>query len=260
MQTLVDRGMVPFGALLLALLLLANEIGYRLGRIRAAAAPKEAEGNIGMLTAGMLGLLAFTLSLTISIAEQRFEARRDRVVTEANAIGTAWLRAGLVKGDAGPELRREIEDYTRLRLDYAQMGPDPAREARLNAETNAAQTRIWRIAQDAALRDPNPVMAGVIASLNDTFDAALAERYAYESKVPSHILWLLLAGSLLAVSAVGTQLGLGPQRHLVLSVLLMLMWTGGMLLVIDLNRARDGHIRVDTAPLVWTLQGFGPAK
>ena len=130
------------------------------------------------------------------------------------------------------------------------------REAALNAETNAAQARIWALAQAAVQRDPNPVMAGLVAALNETFDAALSQRFAYESRAPAHIQWLLLAGSLLSVGAIGVQLGLGPQRHLVLSVLLMMMWTGGMLLIVDLNRPRQGKIRVDPAPLVWTLQGF----
>jgi hypothetical protein len=180
------------------------------------------------------------------------------VVVEANAIGTAWLRAGLVRGAEGPELRRLLEEYARLRLDYMQAGPNAEREAALNRATAAAQAAIWAPAQAAALRDPTPVMAGVIASLNDTFDAALSQRYAFESRVPAHILWLLLGGSVLAVGAVGGQLGLGPQRHLVLSVLLMAMWTGGMLLIVDLNRPRQGQIRVDAAPMIWTLQGFGP--
>src|SRR3712207_1874890 len=115
LSTLADRGLLPLGALLLALLLASNEIGYRLGRRRAAQRTEAQETNMGMLTTGMLGLLAFTLGLTISIAESRYEARRDLVVTEANAIGTAWLRAGFVRGPEGAEIRRELEDYTRVR-------------------------------------------------------------------------------------------------------------------------------------------------
>jgi hypothetical protein len=258
-----DRGLIPLGALLLALLLTANELGYRFGRWRASIAPDPAETNIGLLTTGMVGLLAFTLGMTISIAEQRFEARRDQVMTEANAIGTAWLRAGLVKGEAGPEMRRQIEDYARLRLDYAQAGFDPPREAAMNATTNTQQTAIWRLAQTAAERDPTPIMASVIAALNEMFDATLAQRYAFESRTPVHIVLLLLVGSLMTVCALGVQLGYGPHRYLMLSVLLMGMWTGGMLLIVDLNRPREGNIRAETAPLVWTLQGFGstaPAK
>lgn len=259
LTTLADRGLLPLGALLLALLLLANEIGYRLGRWRASVAPESTDANLGMLTAGMLGLLAFTLGLTISIAEQRFEARRDQVLAEANTIGTAWLRAGLVRGPEAAELRRELEDYARIRLDYTRAGLDPEREAALDAATGAAQTRIWQLMETVAQRDPNPLTAGLATALTDAFDAALGQRFAYESRVPPHIQWLLLAGFLLSVGAVGVQLGLGPHRHLMLSVLLMVMWTGGMLLIIDLNRPRQGQIRVDPAPLVWTLQGFGTA-
>ena len=252
---LAERGLLPLGAFLLALLLLANEIGYRIGRWRAAARLEDAESNIGVLTAGMLGLLAFTLGLTISITKSRYEARRDLVMTEANAIGTAWLRAGLVRGAEGPEIRRELEEYTRIRLDYTRAGHDPVAEAALNAATNAAQTRIWTLAQAAALREPNPLMAGLITSLNETFDSALSQRFAYESRAPSiscGCCWPARCSR----SARWDQPGLGPQRHLVLSVLLMMMWTGGMLLITDLNRPRQGQIRVDPAPLVWTLQGF----
>jgi hypothetical protein len=34
------------------------------------------------------------------------------------------------------------------------------------------------------------------------------------------------------------------------------MWAGGMALIADLNRPRIGAIRVDPAPLVWTIQSF----
>jgi hypothetical protein len=34
------------------------------------------------------------------------------------------------------------------------------------------------------------------------------------------------------------------------------MWTGGMMLILNLNQPRLGSIRVDPAPLIWTIQGF----
>jgi hypothetical protein len=38
------------------------------------------------------------------------------------------------------------------------------------------------------------------------------------------------------------------------------MLSGGMMLIIDFNRPRDGLTRIDTAPLVWAIQGFAPAS
>jgi hypothetical protein len=60
------------------------------------------------------------------------------------------------------------------------------------------------------------------------------------------------------MGALGYQFGLVGARHPVLVSLLLAMWTGGMALIMDLNQPRLGSIRVDPAPLIWTIQGFVP--
>ncbi len=92
---LIDFSLVLFGAMVAAVLFAANEIGYRIGvhRMRRRPAGEHEHIGIGTITAGMLGLLAFTLSLTINIAQNRYEARRGLVLQEANSIQTAWLRS-----------------------------------------------------------------------------------------------------------------------------------------------------------------------
>lgn len=243
---------------LFALLILSCELGFRVGQAIGRRAPVSGEvPGIGAITAGMLGLLAFTLALSISIAQGRFEARRGMVVTEANAIGTAWLRAGLVEGAEGPEIRRLLADYTRLRIDYTTHGPDPAGIAGLDAATGTMQAAIWREMTGLAQRLPNPITASLAASLNEVFDAALSQRFAFESRVPSEILWMQLTGSVLAIGALGYQLGRDGRRFPILSTLLIAMWVGGMLLIVDLSRPREGDITPDPRPLVWTLEGFG---
>src|SRR5438309_9433353 len=75
---MIDTSLVLFGGLVVVLLYAANEIGFRGGRWRAHHRPAQDRdlAGIGTITAGMLGLLAFTLSLTINIAQNRFELRR----------------------------------------------------------------------------------------------------------------------------------------------------------------------------------------
>lgn len=252
----------PLALVLLGTLLLCCEFGFRVGRMVSRRRGRDAEvPGIGTVTAGMLGLLAFTLGLSISIAQGRFDARRGLVVEEANAIGTAWLRAGLVEGTEGQEIRRLLAEYTQVRLDYTATAVDAAHVARLNAATNTLQTAIWREMTALALRQPNPITSSLAGALNAVFDMSLAQRFAYESRVPSEILWMLLAGSVLSIGAMGYQLGLGGHRFPLLSTLLIAMWVGGMVLITDLNRPREGHIKPDPKPLVWTLQGFGvPAR
>ena len=69
-----------------------------------------------------------------------------------------------------------------------------------------------------------------------------------------------MAGSLLAIGAMGYHLGVSGARQVVLTSLLLVMWAGGMVLIADLNRPRVGVILVDPAPLVWAIQGFGEAR
>ena len=57
----------------------------------------------------------------------------------------------------------------------------------------------------------------------------------------------------------GNDTGVG-SRQPGLSVLLLGVWTLAIVLIIDIDRPQSGQVRISPAPLVWTLQGFGPAK
>ena len=85
-------------------------------------------------------------------------------------------------------------------------------------------------------------------------------RRNFTSHVPAYVLRLLLTVSIFAVGAVGYGFGLVGSRQPGLSVLLLGVWTLAIVLIIDIDRPQTGQVRIDPAPLVWTLQGFGPAK
>jgi hypothetical protein len=253
--------LVPVFIAIFLCLILASEIGYQTGRWSERSHPhrdREVTG-IGSITTGMFGLLAFCLGLTISIAQDRYEARRELVVQEANAIGTAWLRAKLADGEDGPAILADVAEYAKVRLDYA-AAPTADPEPGLIARTSALQDDIWKHVQRLTQRAPTPITASLVASLNDMFDASASQRFAFDSRVPGHLPLMLFGGALLAIGAMGFSLGLAGTRQLVLLWLMLLMWTGGMVLIIDLSRPRIGLVRVDASPLVWTLEGFAPAS
>ena len=80
-------------------LLLALEIGFRLGVRRSGRSDESDCTHIGSLLASVLGLLALLLSFTFFMAQSRFDVRKTLVLDEANAIGTAYLRADFLPGD-----------------------------------------------------------------------------------------------------------------------------------------------------------------
>jgi uncharacterized membrane protein len=76
----------------LAVILALSELGWQLG-VRAEG---EGGSNLTTLESAMLGLLALMIAFTFSMALTRFDARRDALLNEANAIGTTALRARLL--------------------------------------------------------------------------------------------------------------------------------------------------------------------
>lgn len=256
--TLLDQGEFVFAVVIIVVLVMAEDIGHRLGRWRAARREfQEREAStIGAMTAGMLTLLAFALGLSISIALERFNSRRDLVVEEANAIGTAWLDARAIGAPESSEVAKLLEKYGKVRLAYTALRQDPTTEDALLARTSALQSEIWRAVTPLVQRSPNPVTATLMQALTVTFDAASAQRAAFANQVPRAIVWALIAGSVLSMGALGFQVATGGRRQLALALLLAVMWTGAMVLVTDLGEPRIGAIVPNPAPLLWTIEGL----
>jgi hypothetical protein len=81
--------------LFLILLLIPMEVGFRLGSRRGRSQPvPEAESRGDITLNGMLTLLALMLAFTYSFCVSRADLRKKAIITEVNAIGTAFLRAG----------------------------------------------------------------------------------------------------------------------------------------------------------------------
>ncbi|MGH7068116.1 MAG: hypothetical protein ACREFO_09745 [Acetobacteraceae bacterium] len=259
--TLLNHGAFVFAVVIIGVLVVAEDIGHRLGRWRAARREfQEREAStIGAITAGMLTLLAFALGLSVSIALERYNTRRDLVVEEANVIGTAWLDAGAIGAPEGSEVPKLLETWGRLRLAYTTLRQDQAAEDALLTRTNTLQSEIWQAFMRLVQRSPNPVTATLMQALTATFDAASAQRAAFANQVPRAIVWALIAGSVLSMGALGFQVATGGRRQLALALLLAVMWTGAMVLVTDLGEPRIGAIMPNPAPLEWTIQGFSGA-
>jgi hypothetical protein len=204
----------------------------------------------------MLALLAFVLALTLSFASTRFSERRAGTLAEANAIGTAWLRAAAIGNPRGVEIARLLEDYTRVRISFVQAGRDLALVDELNQRTNTLQSQIWGHLAAIVREEPNPASTSLMAALNDTFDMTTAERFGYETRLPPQIFWLLIAMTLLSMAALGYQLGLRGRPVRMLVALLTVMWTLVIVDILDLAAARLGTFRTSTAAYEWTLQGF----
>src|ERR1044072_407818 len=106
---------------ILLIVLLSVEFGYRLGKYRRSRHETEKEAPLGTMVGATLGLLAFILAFTFGLAASRFDNRRQVLLDEANAIGTTYLRAGMVP-ESGEQIRGLLRDYVDARLEAIQPG------------------------------------------------------------------------------------------------------------------------------------------
>src|SRR5262245_8881712 len=134
--------------LVLAVVGAATAAGYVAGRYLRQHQATLRE-PFGVLQGALLGVVGLILAFGLSLAVGRYEDRRSASVTEANAIGTAFLRAQLI---AEPQRSRSLalfRDYTDLALRVAHEVPNSAAMRRTTAAEGILQRRLWGVAGQA---------------------------------------------------------------------------------------------------------------
>ena len=101
--------------IMVVLVLVAAEIGYRIGRRLKRRDPSSGEIS-GVVVGGLLGLMAFLMAFTIGIVINQDGGRKAMVVTEANAVGTAWLRASFLSEPDQTATRDLLREYVTFAL------------------------------------------------------------------------------------------------------------------------------------------------
>lgn len=241
----------PLWALLLmtiALLCLAMEVGYRAGRWRHARHPDEREQPVGAMVASVLGLLALVLAFTFNLAASRFEARRQTILEEANAIGTTYLRAQILPEPQRTTVTRLLKEYLDVRIRGAQEG----RIEELLVQSESLHKQLWAQAVSVAEQTPNSIMTGLfIQTLNDTIDLhAKRVRVGLHNRIPLVIWVILISLAVLGLGAVGYQAGLGATRRSPAMLALVLAFASVLLLIADLDRVHEGLIRISQQSLI----------
>ncbi len=130
----------------MALVLIAAEIGYRIGIwLQRRDASTGTTPITGAMVGGLLGLMAFLLAFSIGIVINQHNGRREMVVTEANAVGTAYLRVGFLDDPDRTIARDLLREYVEIRLvaadDSMQLDSMVTRSEEIHGE-------LWMIMED----------------------------------------------------------------------------------------------------------------
>ena len=235
----------------LALMLAVTEIGFRLGRKSEASTPDRTKPLVSTIEAAMLAVLGLLLGFTMSMAVTRFEARKQLVLDEANAIGNSCLRTELLPAAEGTEIANILREYINVRVQYGTTANDPARLDSLRAQTVRLQDEFWKCAVAYQQKSPNPVAASLLLqSLNQSIDLESARRMALQNHVPESVIYVNGVVGMLAAVLVGYTFGLNGRRQIFSMCVLALAITLVLALIIDLDQPRSGLIRVSQQPMI----------
>jgi hypothetical protein len=260
MQANAPLDALPLWALFTAILLVvlvSVECGYRLGKYRRRRHEQEKDAPVGTMVGATLGLLAFILAFTFGLAAARFDTRRQVLLDEANAIGTTYLRAGMLP-ERAEQIRQLLREYVATRLEAIHLG-EVAKGIR---RSENIQQQVWTEAEAIGAKNSNSIVVGLfVQSLNEMIDLhAKRIQAGLRSRIPGPI-WLgLFAVAALSLAAMGYQAGLTGTRRSLAVFAVAVTFSVVIELIADLDRPQEGVLKVSQQALLDLQQSMQPPK
>jgi hypothetical protein len=244
-----DAAVLLFLLLLFVGMVLLLELGRRVGR-RPLTAGADGGPGLGPLEGAIFGLLGLLVAFTFSGAAGRFDARRQLIVQEANAVGTAYLRLDLLPPASQPALRASLREYVDARMLGYRALPDLEAAGKYFARGGVLQGDIWRQAVAASRSEESQPARLLLPALNDMFDVGTSREVAAGTHLPNIIFGMLcllaLVCSFLAGSATARNATLGLLQTITFPFILVVT----VYVILDLEYPRAGLIRIDAVDQV----------
>jgi hypothetical protein len=236
---------------LFALLLVAEEVGFRLRKRKLLGSESIEKGDIALILGAVLTLLSLMLGFTYMMSSDRYETRRQLVIEEANAIGTTYLRAQTLPEPQGSEIQELLRRYAALRVEIAGIRSDaPEKIREIDARTKQLHSLIWSNATVLARENPSPVVAVFLLSLNEMIDIHSERLAAFRNRVPASIYPVLFISSAIALLLAGYYFGTSKQRVRILPLIFAVLIASVMWLIMDLDQPVRGSIKASQQSLI----------
>jgi len=200
--------------------------------------------------AAVLTLLGLLLGFTFAMAVSRHDARRQLVVQEANAISTTALRARLLPEPQAANAGRLLREYVALRIEAHRETQFSQRFTALRKSSADLHERLWNEAVAAAAKQPTPITASFIASLNETIDLEATRIAAKRNHVPGAVWLLLLCVAGCGMWLTGWEAGMARGHPFLARFVLPLLIALAIALIADIDSPRGALITLDERPLL----------
>jgi hypothetical protein len=237
----------------LALIIFAVVFGVTLLGVAAGRYLRKHSAKLkepfGVLQGALLGVVGLILAFGLSLAVGRYENRRAAVVTEANAIGTTYLRAQMLAEPQRSASLDLLRRYTDLALQVSREVPNSDALKRTTVEQSELQRGLWRLAGQAVAGAPTATAPRLyVETLNDTIDQQGVRLAGLNNRVPGAVLGLEVIAAAVAVGLLALYLSV-LGRGLLAAIAAAALVTLLLLVTFDLDRPTRGLITVPATPL-----------
>lgn len=240
------------GLVTLVLLVIFVEIGYWIGLKAKVEMTESMRAQISTIQTAILTIFTFLLGFTFAMALSRFDNRKQMVVKESNAIGTAVLRSQLLPENQRTKTNELFKQYVNVEFSITSRANIPIREKQeLDSEVKRLQNLLWVEAFNATESNPLSVPAGLfVTSINQLIDVKTERDIAISNHVPEIVLLGLLLFAALAIGILGYGNGLAATHARYPAVILCIVITLSFILIIDLDRPNRGLTKVSQESMI----------
>jgi hypothetical protein len=202
--------------------------------------------ELAIVQSAALTLLGLIVGFSFAMAISRYDQRKNLEEAEANAIGTEYVRADLMRESDAATTRSTLKRYLDQRILFYQTG-DRGDLERIGAETATLGADLWASARSLAAGEPTPVAALVASGMNDVLNSADTTTAAWLDRIPIPAWWLMVV---IGVGA-NVTLGFGARRFNSLLLLVVpLTVSVSFFLIADIDSPRGGVVQVPPLNLI----------
>lgn len=247
-----------FYVMTVVIVLLSALSGLRLGSYIRRRKKGETEAPVGAIVGSLLGLLAFILAFTFGMAASRFDSRKQLLLDEVNAIGTAFLRTDFLPEPQRTETRKLLRRYVDIRTEAVRQ-PEKLPQAMVDSEM--LHNQLWSQVSALSNQNNNSILLGLyIQSLNEVIDFhSKRVTVGFQYHIPDSIWLALYFVTILAMAAVGYHFGITGSGSFWITLVLALAFSAVILLIADLDRSTEGLLKVNQKPMIELQQKLDPS-
>ena len=235
----------------------ASEIGFYIGmRLQDRGSNPGESRMTSSVVGGMLGLVAFLMAFSIGITISHHSERKNMVITEANAIGVAWLRAGFLEDVDSKLLRQLLREYAEIRIAAANLEMElPA----VMKRSEQIHGEMWVIIERSVKQgNDTDIMTSLVEAVNDVIKTHSIRLTAAHKRLPSILGLVLITSTILCFLLVGVASSADRKRDTPAIFLFAIVFTAVLMIMVDLDRPQRGMLTVSQTAMADVLRQIEP--